>query len=115
MASLAILGALVQATNSHCSRTPAVGAALGLLGAKATLAILGALRRVLVGNSTDAVPLGATLGLLGAKATLAILGALVRYPLVLLDQAGVAVWAARLRGSGSPLARFRPRALGWSA
>ena len=70
---------------------PTAGAALGLLGAKAALAILGALRRVLVGNSTDAVPLGATLGLLGAKATLAILGALVRYPLVLLDQAGIAV------------------------
>ena len=39
--------ALVETTNSRCSRMPAAGAALGFLGAKATLASLGARRRVL--------------------------------------------------------------------
>ena len=96
---------------------PAAGAALGLLGAKAALAILGALRQNLAGCSTDSGPLetyGATLGLLGDETTPAILGALVRYLPVFLVQAGEAVQAAGLRGSGPSSARSRPRSLGWS-
>ena len=54
--------ALVETTNSRCSRMPAAGAALGLLGGKAALASLGALCQVLVG--ARGLP-GATLGLLG--------------------------------------------------